>query len=71
MLPTHHAYVFDGLDVLMDMGWIATYGSDTQMTVQLSVMSEPTRPALALAIDACSELGSLLSAIHVARIVIR
>ncbi|MBO6716864.1 MAG: VOC family protein [Rhizobiaceae bacterium] len=29
-----------GLDVLMDMGWIATYGSDKQMTVQLSVMSE-------------------------------
>ena len=29
-----------GLDVLMDMGWIATYGSDERMTVQLSVMSE-------------------------------
>jgi catechol 2,3-dioxygenase-like lactoylglutathione lyase family enzyme len=29
-----------GLDVLMDMGWIATYGSDAQMSVQLSVMSE-------------------------------
>jgi catechol 2,3-dioxygenase-like lactoylglutathione lyase family enzyme len=29
-----------GLDVLMDMGWIVTYGSDAQMTVQISVMSE-------------------------------
>ena len=29
-----------GLDVLMDMGWIATYGSNEQMTVQLSVMRE-------------------------------
>jgi catechol 2,3-dioxygenase-like lactoylglutathione lyase family enzyme len=29
-----------GLDVLMDMGWIATYGSTAPMTVQLSVMSE-------------------------------
>lgn len=29
-----------GLDILMDLGWIATYGSDEKMTVQLSVMSE-------------------------------
>lgn len=29
-----------GLDVLMDMGWIATYGSDTKMQLQISVMSE-------------------------------
>ena len=29
-----------GLDVLMDMGWIATYGSNQTMTVQLSVMSQ-------------------------------
>lgn len=29
-----------GLDVLMDMGWIATYGSDETMTVQMSVMRE-------------------------------
>lgn len=29
-----------GLDVLMDMGWITTYGSRTAMTVQISVMSE-------------------------------
>ncbi|AEQ53691.1 VOC family protein [Pelagibacterium halotolerans] len=29
-----------GLDILMDMGWIRTYGADGQMSVQLSVMSE-------------------------------
>lgn len=29
-----------GLDILMDMGWIATYGSDEQAKVQLSFMSE-------------------------------
>lgn len=29
-----------GLDLLMDLGWIATYGSDQKMTTQLSIMSE-------------------------------
>lgn len=29
-----------GLDVLMDMGWIATYGSSRKMTVQISFLSE-------------------------------
>ena len=29
-----------GLDLLMDMGWIATYGSAQKMSVQLSIMSE-------------------------------
>ncbi len=29
-----------GLDVLMDHGWIATYGSAEDMTVQISFMSE-------------------------------
>jgi catechol 2,3-dioxygenase-like lactoylglutathione lyase family enzyme len=29
-----------GLDVLMDMGWILTFGSAAKMTLQLSVMSE-------------------------------
>jgi catechol 2,3-dioxygenase-like lactoylglutathione lyase family enzyme len=29
-----------GLDVLMDLGWIRTYGSSSKMTVQMSVMSE-------------------------------
>jgi catechol 2,3-dioxygenase-like lactoylglutathione lyase family enzyme len=29
-----------GLDVLMDLGWIATYGSRQKMSVQISFMSE-------------------------------
>lgn len=29
-----------GLDILMDMGWIATYGSNESMTVQISAMSQ-------------------------------
>ena len=29
-----------GLEVLMDLGWIRTYGSGAKMTIQLSVMSE-------------------------------
>lgn len=29
-----------GLDVLMDMGWIATYGSRERMSVQVSFMTE-------------------------------
>jgi catechol 2,3-dioxygenase-like lactoylglutathione lyase family enzyme len=29
-----------GLDLLMDQGWIATYGSSCSMTVQISVASE-------------------------------
>lgn len=29
-----------GLDVLMDHGWIATYGSREQMSVQISVAAE-------------------------------
>lgn len=29
-----------GLETLMDMGWIATYGSKQTMTVQVSVMTE-------------------------------
>lgn len=29
-----------GLDVLMDLGWIRTYGSSAKMTIQVSVMSE-------------------------------
>jgi catechol 2,3-dioxygenase-like lactoylglutathione lyase family enzyme len=29
-----------GLDVLMDMDWIVTYGSSAKMSVQFSFMSE-------------------------------
>ncbi|ASU39099.1 glyoxalase [Herbaspirillum sp. meg3] len=44
-----------GLDVLMDHGWIATYGSDEQMSVQISFASQggsgtPT-PDLSIEVD--------------------
>lgn len=29
-----------GLEVLMDLGWIRTYGSSAKMAIQVSVMSE-------------------------------
>jgi catechol 2,3-dioxygenase-like lactoylglutathione lyase family enzyme len=29
-----------GLEVLMDLGWIRTYGSSSKMAIQMSVMSE-------------------------------
>ena len=29
-----------GLDLLMDIGWIATYGNDDTMSVQISVLSQ-------------------------------
>src|SRR5690606_33678114 len=29
-----------GLDIQMDLGWIATYGSGTKMSVQMSFMTE-------------------------------
>lgn len=29
-----------GLDVLMDHGWLVTYGSDAKMTVQLGIATE-------------------------------
>jgi hypothetical protein len=29
-----------GLDLLMDLGWIATYGSDTKMSIQVSFTSQ-------------------------------
>jgi catechol 2,3-dioxygenase-like lactoylglutathione lyase family enzyme len=29
-----------GLEIVMDMGWIATFGSSQKMTVQLSFLSE-------------------------------
>ena len=29
-----------GLEVLMDLSWIRTYGSSSKMTIQVSVMSE-------------------------------
>jgi catechol 2,3-dioxygenase-like lactoylglutathione lyase family enzyme len=44
-----------GLDLLMDLGWIQTYGADEKMTVQISFASEggsgtPT-PDLSIEVD--------------------
>lgn len=51
-----------GLDVLMDMAWIRTYGSGATMTVQLSFMSEGGSgtpvPDLSIEVD---ELDTALS----------
>lgn len=48
-----------GLDILLDMGWIATYGSDATMTVQTSVMSEGGSgtpvPELSIEVDDLNE----------------
>jgi catechol 2,3-dioxygenase-like lactoylglutathione lyase family enzyme len=41
-LEKAHAFYHDvlGLELLMDLGWIRTYGSDSRMTIQLSFLSE-------------------------------
>lgn len=58
-----------GLDLLMDMGWIATYGSDETMTVQLSFMSEGGSgapvPDLSIEVD---DLDAALAQVKKARI---
>jgi catechol 2,3-dioxygenase-like lactoylglutathione lyase family enzyme len=37
-----HTFYHDvlGLKLLMDLGWIRTYGSDSKMTIQVSFLSE-------------------------------
>ena len=37
-----HTFYHDvlGLKLMMDLGWIRTYGSDSKMTVQISFLSE-------------------------------
>ncbi|MBX2995033.1 MAG: VOC family protein [Bdellovibrionaceae bacterium] len=48
-----------GLDLLMDMDWIHTYGSSSKMTVQLSIMTEGGSgtevPALSIEVDDVEE----------------
>lgn len=48
-----------GLEVLMDLGWIRTYGSSAKMTIQLSVMSEggsgTTVPDMSIEVDNVEE----------------
>lgn len=54
-----------GLDMLMDMGWIATYGSGESMSVQLSVMSEggsgTAVPDISVEVDDLEEAQARLS----------
>src|SRR3546814_13184086 len=49
-----------GLDLLMDHGWIHTYGSDASMKVQVSVASEGGSgtdvPALSIEVDDLEEV---------------
>jgi catechol 2,3-dioxygenase-like lactoylglutathione lyase family enzyme len=44
-----------GLDVLMDLGWIRTYGSDSKMSVQISIVkargSGASVPDLTIEVD--------------------
>lgn len=66
-----HAFYRDllGLDVLMDMGWITTFGSDEQMSVQISVMSEGGSgtpvPDISIEVD---DLDALLARVRAAAI---
>jgi catechol 2,3-dioxygenase-like lactoylglutathione lyase family enzyme len=56
-----------GLDVRMDLGWIATYGSDQRMTVQVSIASEGGSgtpvPDLSIEVD---DVAAALDAMRVA-----
>jgi catechol 2,3-dioxygenase-like lactoylglutathione lyase family enzyme len=58
-----------GLDVLMDMGWIATYGSHENMAVQISFMTEGGSgapvPDLSIEVD---DLDAALARIKKAKI---
>lgn len=59
-----------GLDVLMNQGWIATYGSRQQMSVQISFMSEggsgtPT-PDLSIEVDDVDEAVKRMDAAGIA-----
>jgi catechol 2,3-dioxygenase-like lactoylglutathione lyase family enzyme len=58
-----------GLEVLMDMGWIATYGSNETMTVQMSFMTEGGSgapvPDLSVEVD---DLDAVLARVNKARI---
>jgi catechol 2,3-dioxygenase-like lactoylglutathione lyase family enzyme len=58
-----------GLDVLMDMGWIATYGSAALMSVQVSFMTEGGSgtpvPDLSIEVD---DLDAALARVKKARI---
>jgi catechol 2,3-dioxygenase-like lactoylglutathione lyase family enzyme len=56
-----------GLDVMLDLGWIATYGSRQQMEVQISVASDGGSgtpvPDLSIEVD---DVDAALAAMHAA-----
>lgn len=58
-----------GLDLLMDLGWFQTYGSDTKMTVQLSFGTEggsgTMLPDLSIEVD---DVGEALARMKAANI---
>ncbi|MFI0842802.1 VOC family protein [Mesorhizobium sp. IMUNJ 23232] len=60
-----------GLDLLMDMGWITTYGTDTTMSVQISVMSQGGSgtpvPDISIEVD---DLDEALERVHKADIAV-
>ncbi len=55
-----------GLELLMDQGWIATYGNSSKMDVQLSVMQEggsgTETPDLSVEVDNVDEALELMQA---------
>lgn len=58
-----------GLDVLMDHGWLATYGSDERMTVQVGIASQggsdtPT-PHLSIEVDDLEEALERVKAVGI------
>ncbi len=60
-----------GLDVLMDLGWIATYGNAETMSVQVSIMSEGGSgtpvPDISVEVD---DLDEALQRVHKAGIAV-
>lgn len=54
-----------GLDVIMDHGWIKTYGSDASMSVQISIASEggsgTSVPDLSIEVDDLEQALSLVA----------
>ncbi|CAN7524557.1 VOC family protein [Rhizobium sp. LjRoot258] len=55
-----------GLELLMDHGWIATYGSSQQMSIQVSFASEGGSgtpvPGLSIEVDDVDEVFAAMSA---------
>ncbi len=60
-----------GLDVLMDLGWVRTYGNNIQMSVQITIAekggSGTLTPDLSIEVD---DLESVLDRVNLANITI-